>query len=444
MTSLADVYEGQVGEHADRRRLYLGVGSFCFGAVLAIAGIVIAGSEPTISALGLADAREYGGILAGIGVPAVFLGIFTVLPAGRVTRAAAVVGTGIALLGVSLFSHAYPCGWSGATCGPQQADLTLVVAAVYSLGVLTTFWCLFVGVANFKSRNDPGGTVELEVTRNGETKVIEVPESELESEGAGGIGFFGDQPDGDVATQTAGSETGAGAVGASHAETEVTRTDSGASDGLSSSGRAGSSTGGVTATDGSVPEDGGVEVLDDSSSGPGAAGDSGPTPTDGFGASGGTRGSPSEPNAGGSPSEPNAGGSPSEPSAGGWPSEGTARASDGGPGGVETDSGPDRSPLEDVDDVSGSIGPGVTDETTAGSARGASTGPSTSRSGPTRDSNEINEVEPSEVANTPADSYCGSCAHFQYVRTENGMQPYCGYHDEVMDDMDACSEWTPR
>jgi hypothetical protein len=24
------------------------------------------------------------------------------------------------------------------------------------------------------------------------------------------------------------------------------------------------------------------------------------------------------------------------------------------------------------------------------------------------------------------------------------MQPYCGLHDELMDDMDACEQWTPR
>jgi hypothetical protein len=42
------------------------------------------------------------------------------------------------------------------------------------------------------------------------------------------------------------------------------------------------------------------------------------------------------------------------------------------------------------------------------------------------------------------DSYGGSCAHFDYVKTGQGMQPYCGLHDEVMEDMDACQQWTPR
>ncbi|GGL70705.1 DUF7139 domain-containing protein [Halocalculus aciditolerans] len=39
------------------------------------------------------------------------------------------------------------------------------------------------------------------------------------------------------------------------------------------------------------------------------------------------------------------------------------------------------------------------------------------------------------------DRYCGNCAHFDYVRTDEGLQPYCGLHDELMDDVEACSEW---
>jgi hypothetical protein len=30
------------------------------------------------------------------------------------------------------------------------------------------------------------------------------------------------------------------------------------------------------------------------------------------------------------------------------------------------------------------------------------------------------------------------------VRTDEGMQPYCAAHDELMDDMTACDEWTGR
>jgi hypothetical protein len=44
----------------------------------------------------------------------------------------------------------------------------------------------------------------------------------------------------------------------------------------------------------------------------------------------------------------------------------------------------------------------------------------------------------------PGDTYCGNCAKFDYVRTDDGMRPYCAHYDELMDDMEACDSWTPR
>jgi hypothetical protein len=277
MTSLSEVYHGEGRAGPSLRRLTFGLGLFLLGALLVIAGMVVATTDLLIGAgTTLGDVRELGGILGGIGVPAVFLGVFAVLPSGRVTKAAAVVGAGIALMGVVLFSHAYPCQWSGATCGQGLTELTLPTVAVYFLGTITTFWCLFVGVANFKTRNDPGGTATVEVTKKGETRYVEVERS---SGGLGGIGFLGGTPDGEVETQTAPAQS---------------------------------------------------------------------TP-----------------------------------------------ASDGG-----TDAQTLSSPLDDA---------------------------------------------PTPEARSPTgDVYCGNCTHFEYVRTESGIQPYCGFHDELMDDMDACDEWTHR
>jgi hypothetical protein len=279
MTSLSEAYERE-GE-TDLRRLYLGVGLFLVGALLVVAGIVVAttdlllGGETTLT-----QVRELGGILGGTGVPAVFVGILTVLPASRRTRAAAAIGAAIAVLGVGLFAHAYPCQWSGSNCGAGLVDLTLPTVGIYFLGAITTFWCLFVGVANFKTRNDPGGTVKMEVTRQGETRIVEVPR---DSGGLGGIGLFGTQPDGEVETQT------------------------------------------------NAP--------------------AGSTPT----------------------------------------------VSDGG-----ADARDIRSPLNE-------------------SAQSNATGPGNA-----------------------GDDYCGNCAHFEYVRTQEGIQPHCGYHGELMDDMDPCESWTRK
>ena len=201
MTALSDAYAGTVADQRGRGRLYLGVGLFVVGAILVVAGIVAAGSGLlTAQGYSLGEARWVAGILGGVGVPAVFLGIFTILPAGRTTRGAALIGASIAVFGVALFAYAYPCQWIGNTCATGGPNLTLPTAGVYFLGTLTTFWCLFTGVANFKTRNDPGGTVRMEI-RNiaGQT---DDPEEHDEGDSLGGVGLFGADPDGDVATQT--------------------------------------------------------------------------------------------------------------------------------------------------------------------------------------------------------------------------------------------------
>jgi hypothetical protein len=53
------------------------------------------------------------------------------------------------------------------------------------------------------------------------------------------------------------------------------------------------------------------------------------------------------------------------------------------------------------------------------------------------------DIEEAATPPTPAqtDAYCGNCAHFDYVRTDSGMTPYCGLHDQRMTDMDACDQW---
>jgi hypothetical protein len=68
-------------------------------------------------------------------------------------------------------------------------------------------------VANFKTRNDPGGTVRMEMRNiTGQT---DDPEEHSEDVSLGGVGLFGADPDGDVATQTnAPGSTSAGGAAA--------------------------------------------------------------------------------------------------------------------------------------------------------------------------------------------------------------------------------------
>lgn len=318
MTSLSEAYGGHSGG-TDLRRLYAGVGLFVAGTLALGTAIVITttsvyvGGETTMT-----DARHLGGILGGLGLPAIFLGVFTVLPSSRRTKAAAGIGAAIAILGVGLFWHAYPCQWVGSNCGEGLMDLTLPTAGTYFFGALTTFWCLFAGVANFKTRNDPGGTARVDVTTKGETEIVEVERNR----GFGSLGFLGSTPDGDVETQTAGATDG----GASTADL---------SSPLDDKPRAGTA-----------------------GSGSGASAWSGTDARTGSGAN--------------------------------------ARTGSGANARTGSRASRTRSP-------SGTSGDGV-----------------------------------------PADTYCGNCRHFEYVRTDQGIQPYCGADQRLMENMDACEQWSPR
>ncbi|WP_066412457.1 DUF7139 domain-containing protein [Halorubrum aethiopicum] len=350
MTSLSEAYGGKGRSEVDPRRLSLGAGLFVGGTLLLVAGILVAAEVLLPSGYTSGAARRLGGILGGIGVPLVTLGVMTVLPADRRTRAAAVVGAAIMTLGVALFSQAYPNHWVGGP-RPELVDLTLPTAGVYFLGAATTMWCVFVGVANFKTRNDPGGTVTMEVTHKGETKVIEVERDQVAGLG-GGVGLLGGTPDGDVETQTNRSEpTETADVGSGSAP------DSRSKDGSHSVPTGESGTG---PTGGSAPAD----SLGLTSAAPSGRSDGGSAETD--------LSSPLD-----APSEPDAAADSSAPN---------------GPEGPEAGS-----------------------PTTEAAARDG-----------------------------PGDAYCGNCAEFDYVRTDDGMRPYCGHYDEVMDDMEACEQWTPR
>jgi hypothetical protein len=338
MTSLSEAYGGRGRSEVDPRRLYLGVGAFVAGTLLLVAGILVAAEVVLPSGYNSGAARRLGGILGGVGVPLLLLGVMTVLPANRNTRAAAVVGASVMCLGVALFAYAYPYHWVGGP-RPELTDLTLPTAGLYFVGAATTMWSVFVGVANFKTRNDPGGTVTMEVTHKGETKIIEVGRDQID--GMGGVGLLVGTPDGEVETQT----NRPGSAGRTDAQTR-----NGSSPGVGSSADAGT-------------------TVDRGSSGS---------------VSGGRPG-------------------------------GSAGVSDGGEAGTDI-----RSPLDDTGPAGGPTGPAGSE--TSGGRSGAD---AAARDG-------------------PGDTYCGNCTHFDYVRTDQGMQPYCGHHDELMDDMDACEEWTPR
>lgn len=303
MTSLADVYEGQLGEGASRRRLFAGVGLFLAGAILVGIGIIAATTNVFgVFGLNTWQSWEIAGTLAGLGLPAVFVGVFMILPASDQQRAAAAIGASVAVLGVAFFLYAFPFRWHG-----DAQNLTLPVVTVYSIGTLVTFWCLFVAIANFKTRNDPGGTVTLEIKREGGVQTVEVTKSDLKKGdlGAlGSVGVLGDLPESD-STPTKRRQPKRANVNPSQSTRSTATSD-----------------GGTAAEQITSPLDGGAESHGD-------------------------------------------------------------------------------------------------------------------------DAQVIDQRTP-EVDRTTADTYCGNCAHFEYVRTERGMQPYCTLHAEGMEDMESCTAWEPN
>ncbi|MDS0222604.1 hypothetical protein NDI54_14760 [Haloarcula sp. S1AR25-5A] len=195
MTSLTDVYEGEVGRVASRRQQLVGTALFLAGAAGLVGAITLATTDVgTTYGLDAYAARRLAGIIAGLGLPAVILGVFAVLPASRRIRLTALGGTGVAMGGVGLFQSLYPYNWTS-----SDPLLALLTGIIYFAGIVTTFWCLFASLATFKTRNDPGGTARMEVTEEGTIRLVEEARS---IPGLGGIGFFGQDPDGGVETQT--------------------------------------------------------------------------------------------------------------------------------------------------------------------------------------------------------------------------------------------------
>ncbi len=45
-------------------------------------------------------------------------------------------------------------------------------------------------------------------------------------------------------------------------------------------------------------------------------------------------------------------------------------------------------------------------------------------------------------SNGQPDAYCGNCAYFEYAGDADDLDPYCRYHRESMEDLEACEQWT--
>ncbi|CCQ33527.1 hypothetical protein HLRTI_000248 [Halorhabdus tiamatea SARL4B] len=170
MPSLGEAYDDARWGDRSPRQVHAGIAVFLAGALAVVVAIALV-TTPLADVFGLNSVATYrvAGVIAGVGVPGTFLGVVAVLPSSRRQRLGVVLGTAVAVGGVALFWYAYPAHWTA-----TDSSLAFPTAAVYFLGGALALWFVFATLANSHVRNDPHGTVRLRLTRQGESRVVEV------------------------------------------------------------------------------------------------------------------------------------------------------------------------------------------------------------------------------------------------------------------------------
>lgn len=164
MPSLDDAYGGTRFDGRDPRRVYGGMAVLVAGALALLAALVLVaiGGDQV-------GAKRSAGILAGLGIPVLLCGVVAVLPASTRERLGVLLGAALTVVGVGLFAYAYPARWT------RTADpLAFETAMVYGLGGAIALWFVFTAVATAHLRNNPHGTVTLEVVRQSGTRTVQV------------------------------------------------------------------------------------------------------------------------------------------------------------------------------------------------------------------------------------------------------------------------------
>ena len=130
---LLGLYRQYVGPPAAERTIYGGFGLFFGGIALALIGIVLFLASATVPPDDLFryTLRELAGVAGAVGLPALLLGVTVLLPVDRKALYAAAGGTAVCLVGVGLFSAAYPYAWN-----VVGSDRSGQVVAVYAVGIV--------------------------------------------------------------------------------------------------------------------------------------------------------------------------------------------------------------------------------------------------------------------------------------------------------------------
>jgi hypothetical protein len=153
-------YRQYIGPPEAERTVYGGFGLFFGGIGLALIGIVVFLGSATVPPDDLFryTLREVAGVAGAVGLPALLLGATVLLPVDRRAVYAAAVGAVVCLVGVGLFSAAYPFVWN-----VTGSDRSAQVVAVYAVGIVTVIGA--TGAALVGHHIDRASTTERIVER---------------------------------------------------------------------------------------------------------------------------------------------------------------------------------------------------------------------------------------------------------------------------------------
>jgi len=128
---LVSMYRQYIGEPESRQEVYVGFGLFFAGVALGVAALVLfllSGTQTTESDSWW-QLREAGLVFVMLALPAVALSISVLLPVGRRTRAASLVGATVCLGATAWLTQVYPYDWT-------NAGNDVLVLSGYAVGVV--------------------------------------------------------------------------------------------------------------------------------------------------------------------------------------------------------------------------------------------------------------------------------------------------------------------
>lgn len=128
---LVSVYRRYIGTPETRRDVYVGFGTFFAGVALGVVGLALflySGTQPASSAV-FWQLREAALAFVMLGLPAVALSVGVLLPVGRRTVGASLLGAGVCVAGTVWLTRVYPYQWT-------TAGNDVTVLSTYAVGVV--------------------------------------------------------------------------------------------------------------------------------------------------------------------------------------------------------------------------------------------------------------------------------------------------------------------